>query len=94
MSQTTQISPDAHHQAAQRLADVLLGTLTRECGRARAEAGFELEDLIGITLTALVSLTAQFASHFDVDPDQLAVSFVKALEDANEESSKLAGWLN
>jgi hypothetical protein len=86
--------PDAHHQAAQRVADALLSTLTQECGRARAEAGLELDDLIGITLTALVSLTAQFASHFDVDPDQLAVSFVKALEDANEESPNLAGWLH
>jgi hypothetical protein len=71
ISGMSQISPDAHHQAAQRLAEALLDTLTRECGHAHAEEGFEIDDLIGITLTAMVSLIVQFAGNFGVDPDHL-----------------------
>jgi hypothetical protein len=91
MSQTTQISPDAHHQAAQRLADALLDALTRECGRAHVEEGFETDDLIGVALTALTAVITQFAAHFGVDPDHLIAALVEAM---SEESANRASRLN
>jgi uncharacterized protein YicC (UPF0701 family) len=94
MSQTTQISPNALHQAAQRLADALLDTLTQECDRARAEEGFEIDDCAAAALSALTSLTAKFATHFEVERSQLVASLIEAMNDASEELPNPASRLN
>lgn len=89
MIQTTPIEPeaDALDQATQRMADVLLATLTQEAGRAHAQEGFDTDDLVGITLTALTAVTVQFAGAFRINMDQLVAAFAKA---AGEETSNRA----
>jgi hypothetical protein len=94
MSQTTTISPEALHRAAQRLAEALLDTITRECARASAEEGFEIDDCAAAALSALTSLTAKFATHFDVERSQLVASLIEALNDASEELPNPASRLN
>jgi hypothetical protein len=86
MSQTTQISPDAHHQATQRLADALLHTLTRECAQRCAQEGFSPDDITRVAMSGLVAVTAQFARHFQVDAHQLVASLLEEMGAEVEET--------
>jgi hypothetical protein len=87
MSQTTQISQDALNAATQRLADALLHTLTREGAQRCAQEGFSPDDITQIALTGLVAITAQFARHFDVDPNQLVAALLEEMGAEVEETS-------
>jgi hypothetical protein len=81
MDQTTQ------HQAAQRLAEALLATLTQECAQRCAQEGFSPDDITRVAMSGLVAITAQFARHFHVDAHQLVAALLEAMGAEVEETS-------
>lgn len=87
MSQTTKISPDAHHKAAQRLAEALLDTLTRECAQRCAQERFSPDDITRVAMSGLVAITAQFARHFHVDAHQVVATLLEDMGAEVEETS-------
>jgi hypothetical protein len=83
----TQTSPEALHHAAQRLADALLHTLTRECAQRCAQEGFSPDDITRVAMSGLVAITAQFARHFHVDTHQVVATLLEDMGAEVEETS-------